>query len=50
MSLIGPRPDPLDDMEIYTEHQKKKLIGTFAFEIAAIISSVVFLSILTPLL
>lgn len=26
MSLIGPRPDPLDDMEIYTEHQKKKLI------------------------
>lgn len=25
MSLIGPRPDPLDDMEIYTEHQKKKL-------------------------
>lgn len=26
MSLIGPRPDPLDDMEIYTEHQKKKLV------------------------
>lgn len=26
MSLIGPRPDPLDDMEVYTEHQKKKLI------------------------
>ena len=26
MSLIGPRPDPLDDMEIYTERQKKKLI------------------------
>lgn len=26
MSLIGPRPDPLDDMNIYTEHQKKKLI------------------------
>ena len=26
MSLIGPRPDPLDDMEIYTEQQKKKLI------------------------
>lgn len=25
MSLIGPRPDPLDDMDIYTEHQKKKL-------------------------
>ena len=25
MSLIGPRPDPLDDMEVYTEHQKKKL-------------------------
>ncbi len=25
MSLIGPRPDPLDDMEIYTEEQKKKL-------------------------
>lgn len=25
MSLIGLRPDPLDDMEIYTEHQKKKL-------------------------
>ena len=25
MSLIGPRPDPLDDMKIYTEHQKKKL-------------------------
>lgn len=25
MSLIGPRPDPLDDMEIYTEYQKKKL-------------------------
>ena len=25
MSLIGPRPDPLDDMQIYTEHQKKKL-------------------------
>lgn len=26
MSLIGPRPDPLDDMERYTEQQKKKLI------------------------
>lgn len=26
MSLIGPRPDPLDDMEIYSEQQKKKLI------------------------
>lgn len=26
MSLIGPRPDPLDDMEIYTEHQKEKLV------------------------
>lgn len=25
MSLIGPRPDPLDDMDVYTEHQKKKL-------------------------
>lgn len=25
MSLIGPRPDPLDDMNIYTEYQKKKL-------------------------
>lgn len=25
MSLIGPRPDPLDDMQIYTEHQKMKL-------------------------
>ena len=25
MSLIGPRPDPLDDMDIYTEHQKLKL-------------------------
>ena len=25
MSLIGPRPDPLDDMEIYTEYHKKKL-------------------------
>lgn len=25
MSLIGPRPDPLDDMDIYTKHQKKKL-------------------------
>lgn len=25
MSLIGPRPDPLDDMNIYTEHQRKKL-------------------------
>ena len=25
MSLIGPRPDPLDDMEIYTEHQKKEV-------------------------
>jgi len=25
MSLIGPRPDPLDDMEIYTERQKGKL-------------------------
>lgn len=26
MSLIGPRPDPLDDMDIYTEEQKKKLV------------------------
>lgn len=26
MSLIGPRPDPLDDMERYTEQQKKKLV------------------------
>jgi len=25
MSLIGPRPDPLDDMNVYTEYQKKKL-------------------------
>lgn len=25
MSLIGPRPDPPDDMLIYTEEQKKKL-------------------------
>ena len=25
MSLIGPRPDPPDDMEVYTEEQKKKL-------------------------
>lgn len=25
MSLIGPRPDPLDDMDIYTEEQKYKL-------------------------
>ena len=25
MSLIGPRPDPLDDMLIYTERQKTKL-------------------------
>lgn len=25
MSLIGPRPDPLDDMEIYTQEQKEKL-------------------------
>ena len=25
MSLIGPRPDPPDDMEIYTERQKTKL-------------------------
>ncbi len=25
MSLIGPRPDPLDDMLIYTEEQKEKL-------------------------
>ena len=25
MSLIGPRPDPLSDMEIYTEEQKTKL-------------------------
>ena len=25
MSLIGPRPDPLDDMEIYTPYQKRKL-------------------------
>ena len=26
MSLIGPRPDPLDDMQVYTERQKTKLI------------------------
>ena len=25
MSIIGPRPDPLSDMEIYTEEQKTKL-------------------------
>ena len=25
MSVIGPRPDPLDDINIYTEEQKKKL-------------------------
>jgi lipopolysaccharide/colanic/teichoic acid biosynthesis glycosyltransferase len=25
MSLIGPRPDPPDDMQVYTEAQKKKL-------------------------
>ena len=25
MSLIGPRPDPLSDMDIYTEEQKTKL-------------------------
>ncbi|MEG0834727.1 MAG: sugar transferase [Christensenellaceae bacterium] len=25
MSLIGPRPDPSDDMQIYTEEQKGKL-------------------------
>ena len=25
MTLIGPRPDPLDDMEIYTDEQKTKL-------------------------
>ena len=25
MSLIGPRPDPPDDMDVYTEEQKKKL-------------------------
>lgn len=25
MSVIGPRPDPLDDMNIYTDEQKKKL-------------------------
>ena len=25
MSLIGPRPDPPDDMEIYTDRQKTKL-------------------------
>lgn len=25
MSFIGPRPDPLSDMDIYTEEQKKKL-------------------------
>lgn len=25
MSWIGPRPDPLDDMQIYTPHQKQKL-------------------------
>lgn len=25
MSLIGPRPDPLDDMEVYTPEQKEKL-------------------------
>ena len=26
MSLIGPRPDPPDDMLIYTEEEKKKLL------------------------
>ncbi len=26
MSVIGPRPDPLDDMDIYTDEQKKKLV------------------------
>lgn len=26
MSLIGPRPDPLSDMEIYTKEQKQKLL------------------------
>ena len=26
MSLIGPRPDPPDDMQIYTDEQKRKLI------------------------
>ena len=26
MSIIGPRPDPPDDMEIYTEEQKGKLV------------------------
>lgn len=25
MSLIGPRPDPLDDIYVYTKEQKKKL-------------------------
>lgn len=25
MSFIGPRPDPPSDLEIYTEHQRKKL-------------------------
>ena len=25
MSIIGPRPDPLDDMDIYTPEQKEKL-------------------------
>lgn len=25
MSIIGPRPDPLSDMEVYTEEQKVKL-------------------------
>ena len=25
MSIIGPRPDPLDDMNIYTQEQKQKL-------------------------
>ena len=25
MSVIGPRPDPLSDMDIYTEEQKEKL-------------------------
>lgn len=26
MSLIGPRPDPLDDMDIYTEHQNHMVV------------------------
>ena len=32
MSLIGPRPDPLDDMDIYTEHQKRKLEVEYTYK------------------